>query len=144
MTRRTERINDLLREEIAELVRREVKDPRMGGLVSILEVQVSPDLRNAKVYVSVLGSDEEKASTLVALAAAAHFIQRQLGKRLTIRRTPELSFLADETIEEGTRIMSLLDEALGNDGFGRRDRKDAFIGREGDIEILSDGGEDVP
>ena len=115
MTRRTERINDLLREEIAELIRRDVKDPRMGGRVSILEVQVWPDLRNAKVYVSVLGSDEEKASTLVALAAAAHFIQRQLGKRLTIRRTPELSFLADETIEEGTRIMSLLDEALGDD-----------------------------
>ena len=115
MTRRTERINDLLREEIAELIRRDVKDPRMGGLVSILEVQVSPDLRNAKVYVSVLGSDEEKASTLVALAAAAHFIQRQLGKRLTIRRTPELTFVEDQTIQEGSRIGSLLDQALESD-----------------------------
>lgn len=115
MTRRTERINDLLREEIAELVRREVKDPRLGGLVSILEVQVSPDLKNAKVYVSVLGTDEEKASTFVALDAAAHFIQRQLGKRLTIRRTPELTFVADETIQEGARIMGLLDDALGSD-----------------------------
>ena len=115
MTRRTERINELLREEIAELVRRDVKDPRLGGLVSILEVQVSPDLRNAKVYVSVLGSDEEQASTFVALDAAAHFIQRELGKRLTIRRTPELSFVEDQTIQEGTRIGSLLDEALDND-----------------------------
>ncbi len=115
MTRRTERINELLREEIAELVRREVKDPRMGGLISILEVQVSPDLKNAKVYVSVLGSDEEKDSTFVALAAAAHFIQRQLGKRLTIRRTPELSFVADDSLQEGARIDTLLNEALGND-----------------------------
>lgn len=115
MTRRTERINDLLREEIAELVRREVKDPRLGGLISILEVQVSPDLKNAKVYVSVLGTDEEKASTFVALDAAAHFIQRQLGKRLTIRRTPELTFVEDQTIEEGTRIGSLLDQALESD-----------------------------
>lgn len=115
MTRRTERLNDLLREEIAELVRREVKDPRMAGLVSILEVQISPDLRNAKVYVSVLGTQEEKASTFVALDAAAHFIQRQLGKRLTIRRTPELTFVEDQTIEEGTRIGSLLDQALESD-----------------------------
>ena len=115
MTRRTERLNDLLREEIAELVRREVKDPRMAGLVSILEVQISPDLRNAKVYVSVLGTQEEKASTFVALDAAAHFIQRQLGKRLTIRRTPELTFVEDQTIQEGSRIGSLLDQALESD-----------------------------
>ena len=119
MTRRTERINELLREEIAELLRRDVKDPRIGGIVSILEVQVSPDLRRAKVYVSVLGSDEEKASTFVALAAAAHFMQRELGKRLTIRRTPELEFVADDTVQEGSRIMSLLDEALEHDTASR-------------------------
>jgi ribosome-binding factor A len=115
MTRRTERINDLLREEISELLRREVKDPRVGGLVSITEVHVSPDLRNAKVYVSVLGTDEEKASTFEALAAAAHFLQRQLGKRLTIRRTPNLDFVADDTLKEGSRILNLLDEANARD-----------------------------
>jgi len=115
MSRRTERINDLLRSEISDLIRREVKDPRLGGLVSITEVQVSPDLRNARVYVSVLGSDEDKTSTLAALGAAAHFIQRELGMRLTMRRTPELSFFADEALKEGARIMSILDRVKEED-----------------------------
>ena len=111
MTRRTERINDLLREEISELLRREMKDPRLGGLISITEVDVSPDLRHAKVYVSVMGSDEEKTSTFVALRAASHFLQRELRRRVTIRRMPELHFLADNSIAEGARILDLLDKA---------------------------------
>src|SRR3990172_5497060 len=108
MTRRIQRINDLLREEISDLLRRELKDPRIGGLVTITEVDVSPDLRQAKVFVSVLGSEEEKASTFRALAAAAHFLRRELRKRLTIRRTPELTFLPDDSLERGARILSLL------------------------------------
>ena len=111
MTRRTERINDLLREEISDLLRREVKDPRVGGLVTVTEVDVSPDLRQAKVYVSVLGTDAEKTSTFRALAAASRFLQRELRKRLTIRRVPELSFVADDSIERGARILDLLRHA---------------------------------
>jgi ribosome-binding factor A len=111
MTRRTERINDLLREEISDLLLREMKDPRIGGLVTITEVDVSPDLRHAKVFVSVLGTDEERTGTFRALRAAAHFLQRELRKRLTIRRTPELLFLPDESMERGARILSLLDQA---------------------------------
>ena len=111
MTRRTERINDLLREEISDLLRREVKDPRVGGLVTVTEVDVSPDLRQAKVYVSVLGTDDEKTSTFRALAAASRFLQRELRKRLTIRRVPELSFVADDSIERGARILELLQRA---------------------------------
>ncbi|OGO51620.1 MAG: ribosome-binding factor A [Chloroflexi bacterium RBG_16_68_14] len=111
MTRRTERINDLLREEISDLLRREVKDPRVGGLVTITEVDVSPDLRQAKVFVSVLGSEEEKTSTFQALEAASHFLRRELRKRLTIRRMPELTFHPDDSLERGARILSLLDQA---------------------------------
>lgn len=111
MTRRTERLNDQLREEISDLVQRDLKDPRIGGLVTITEVDVSPDLSQAKVYVSVLGSEEERLGTLRALSAASHFMQRELGKRLTIRRTPALAFVADESIEHGARILHLLDEA---------------------------------
>ncbi len=110
VTRRTERLNDQLREEISDLVRRDVKDPRIGGLVTITEVDVSPDLSHAKVYVSVLGSDEERAGTLKALDAASHFLQRELRKRLTIKRTPALDFRADESLERGARILRLLDE----------------------------------
>jgi ribosome-binding factor A len=112
MTRRTERINDLLREEISDLVRLEVKDPRVGGLISVTEVDISPDLRHAKVFVSVLGSDEERRNTLEALRKAGHFLQRELRKRLTIRRIPELVFLADESLARGARILSLIDEAV--------------------------------
>ena len=110
MTRRTERINDLLREEISSLLQREVKDPRLGGLITITEVDVSPDLRVAKVFVSVLGSDQEKTNTFKALEAAAGFIQRELRHRLTIRRTPALSFLADTSMEQGARILDLLQQ----------------------------------
>lgn len=110
MTRRTERLNDQLREEISDLLRRDVKDPRIGGLVSITEVDVSPDLSRANVYVSVMGSDDEKSSTLKALHAASHFMQRELRRRLTIKRTPELTFVADDSLERGARILRLLDE----------------------------------
>lgn len=110
MSRRTERINDQLREEISDLVLRELKDPRISGLVSITEVDVAPDLSHAKVFVSVLGSDEERASTMRALAAGAQFVRRALRRRLTIRRVPELEFLADDSLAHGARILSLLDE----------------------------------
>lgn len=111
MTRRTERINDLLREEISDLIHHEVKDPRVGGLVSVTEVSVSVDLRLASVFVSVMGTAEEKAGTLAALKAAAHFLQRELRKRLTIRRIPELTFLADNSLEHGARMLALIEEA---------------------------------
>jgi ribosome-binding factor A len=110
MSRRTERLNDQLREEISDLLQRELRDPRIGGLVSITEVDVAPDLSHAKVFVSVLGTPEEKASTLAALHAAAGFVRRELRRRLTIRRMPELTFLPDDSMERGARILSLLDE----------------------------------
>jgi len=110
MTRRTERINDQLREEISDLLWRELKDPRIGGLVTITEVDVTPDLSHAKVFVSVMGTAEEKASTLRALTAAARFLQRELLRRLTIRRMPELEFMPDDSMERGARILSLLDQ----------------------------------
>jgi ribosome-binding factor A len=110
MTRRTERINDQLREEISDLIQRELNDPRIGGLVSITEVDTAPDLSQAKVFVSVLGTAEEKASTFKALAAAARFLQRELRRRLTIRRIPELYFVADDSIERGARILQLLQQ----------------------------------
>lgn len=111
MTRRTERVNGLLQQVISELLRREVKDPRISGIVTITEVDVSPDLRRAKVFVSVLGSDEEKAATLQALSAASRFLHRELRSRLTMRRVPELTFIKDDSLAQGARILSLLEEA---------------------------------
>ena len=89
MSRRTERVNDLLREEISDLLRTELHDPRIGGLVTVTHVDVSPDLRRADVYVSVLGTDEERASTMAALEHARPFLRRELSRRLQLRYTPD-------------------------------------------------------
>jgi ribosome-binding factor A len=111
MTRRSERVNELLREEISFIVQRQLKDPRLGGLISITEVETSPDFRHARVFVSVLGSDDERESSLTALNAAASYIRRELRGRLeSLRYMPELSFRADRSIERGAQISALLDQ----------------------------------
>ncbi|MBI2955506.1 MAG: 30S ribosome-binding factor RbfA [Chloroflexi bacterium] len=107
-SRRIERVNDLIRAEISELITKEIKDPRLRGMISVTEVDTTPDLRHAKVYVSILGSEEERATGIKTLKHAAGFFRKELGERLTMRRTPELSFLLDTSIEHGDRIMRLL------------------------------------
>ena len=114
MTRRTLRVNDLLRTEISELVR-QAKDPRLAHLVSVTEVETSPDLRHAKVYISIMGTDEEKEEVLRGLSAASNFFRHELATRLSLRRIPELSFHRDDSIERGSRVLQLLDQ-LGNSG----------------------------
>jgi ribosome-binding factor A len=111
MSRRTDRVSDLLREELSDLIRREVKDPGVEhGLVSITEVVVSPDLRHATVYVSHLGEAGERDEVLRALGRAAHFPHRELGHRLTMKRVPELIFRPDVSIERGARLTALIHE----------------------------------
>ncbi len=108
MSRRTERINALLREELSELVQRGVKDPRVTGLVSITAVEVTKDLSQAKVHVSVYGTPEERASVLVGLTSAASFFRRELRQRLDLRWIPDLVFVADTSIERGARVLELM------------------------------------
>jgi len=109
MVHRIERVNHLIRQEISELLRREVKDPRLGGLVSITQVETSADLKYAKVFVSCLGSEEEKKEVLSTLTSAAGFLHNELTKRLKLRHVPELDFRWDNSIEKGARILELLD-----------------------------------
>jgi ribosome-binding factor A len=109
-TRRIERVNELIREEISELIRREVKDPRLDSFISVTEVVTSPDLRHARVFVSIMGTDEEKQQVEKGLAAAAGFLRRELGERLTLRYTPELVFQLDDSIERGSRLLQLINE----------------------------------
>jgi ribosome-binding factor A len=108
MNRRLERLGGLFQEELSGLLLREVKDPRLARLVSITRVVVSSDLRHARVYVSVMGSEEEKTSTLEGLTAAAPFLRRELNDRLALRRIPELSFRRDDSLEQGSRVLDLL------------------------------------
>jgi ribosome-binding factor A len=107
-SRRLDQLNVQLREEISDLIRREVRDPGLPGIVSITSVDISPDLRHARVYVSALGGDEERNRAVAALQRAAGFIRHGLGERLTLRYIPELTFRPDVSIERGERIMGLL------------------------------------
>lgn len=110
MTYRVERLNSLLRQEISDLVQRQVKDPRLGSFISITEVETSSDMRYAKIYVSSLGTDIEKNETLKALTSASGFIRHELGERLKTRRIPELSFRLDNTIAKAERVLRIIDE----------------------------------
>ena len=109
-TRRIERVNELIREEISELIRREVKDPRLDSFISVTEVVTSPDLRHARVFVSIMGTDEEKQQVEKGLIAAKGFLRRELGERLTLRYIPELTFQLDDSIERGSRLLQLINE----------------------------------
>jgi ribosome-binding factor A len=124
MTRRTERLNHLLRQEITDLLQREAKDPRLSAMVSVTRVSVSSDLRYAKVFVSVMGTEEEKKGLLAGLHAASGFLRRELSGRLSIRYTPELSFFYDDTMEQAGRVIQLIDEVrsseTGTQGTGER------------------------
>jgi len=108
-SRRIERINHLLRQEIAELLSREVKDATLStSLISITEVDTSPDLRNAKVYFSVYGDEDEIKAAGDHLRRASGFLHHNLKERLDLRHTPHLEFIADHSIARGDRIMRLM------------------------------------
>ena len=121
MTRRTDRINELFREEISELLLRHVKDPRISGLITITAVENSEDMRHAKVYVSVMGTEEERTSALAGLQAAVGFIRHELVERLSLRRVPELSFIRDDSIERGARVLQIMHELEQEANAGKPD-----------------------
>ncbi len=107
MSRRTRQVGDFLREELTDIIRNEVKDPRIG-FFSITHVDVPTDLRTARVYVSVLGTDEEREATLAALRSAAGFIRHHLKPRLHMRQIPELEFRDDRSMEHADQIARAL------------------------------------
>lgn len=109
MTRRIERVNHLIRLELSDLLKRTIKDPRLGQMVSITEVEVSPDLKLARVFVSCICTESEKKDMLKALESASGFLRSELVKRIRIRRIPELTFAWDESIERGARILGLIE-----------------------------------
>ncbi len=112
MSRRTEKINELLREEISGMVATELRDPRLFSIVSITYVETSADLRYAKVFISVLGADDDKKRSLEALESAAGFLHRELKGRVHLRRMPQLYFKLDESIEKSNRIFKLIKEGI--------------------------------
>ncbi|MGH2406971.1 MAG: 30S ribosome-binding factor RbfA [Candidatus Limnocylindrales bacterium] len=108
MSERTARVDELLREEISRVVGREIKDPRIG-FVTITRVEVTPDLRHATVWASVIGQPDERQRTMRALSRAMPFVRHELGV-LRLRRVPELHLKLDDTAERGTRVLTILHE----------------------------------
>jgi ribosome-binding factor A len=103
------RINEVLREVIGAAISGDLSDPRIG-FVTVTSVETSPDLRSARVYVSVLGDEEQREATLAGLAAAHGVLQSRIAAETRMKRTPTLSFHYDETVEQGVRISRLLEE----------------------------------
>jgi ribosome-binding factor A len=109
VSQRTERVDELLRQEIGAIVSREVADPRVG-FATITGVETTDDLRHAKVWVSVIGQPAERNQTVAALQRAMPFVRHELGRALRIKRIPDLHVHLDETAERGTRVLQLLNE----------------------------------
>jgi ribosome-binding factor A len=112
VSQRTDQLDELLRQEIAEIVTREVGDPRIG-FVTITDVETSPDLRHAQVWVSVIGQPAERNTTITALGRAMPFVRRELGRRLRLKRIPDLHVRLDDSAERGTRVLRLLHDLEG-------------------------------
>jgi ribosome-binding factor A len=115
MARRKEKINELLRDVISEIVRREIKDPRIGFL-SVTDVEVAPDLSSARVFVSVMGDDAQQKDSLAVLQRARGFLRTELARRVrTLRHIPELIFKLDTSLQTGARVFELLEQVKRND-----------------------------
>ena len=106
---RLQRVNQLIREEISHLIQRELKDPRLG-FVTVTEVDVAKDLRTAKVYVSVLGSEKKRDATMAGLQSSHGVLQSRVNSELRLKHTPQLTFEYDPTVERGVRLSRLIDE----------------------------------
>ena len=109
-THRHERVAEEMRHEVSIMLAGELKDPRIAGLATVTEVRVTPDLKQVRIYVSVMGTEAEKASTLEGLAAASGYVRRELVERLRLRRGPQIHFVLDRSEEYGRHIEELLRE----------------------------------
>ena len=105
------RINGEVQRELSEILRTEIKDPRVAGvMISVVSVEVTPDLKYCKAYISVLGSEDAAGDALAGLKSAVGYLRRELARRINLRNTPELSFILDQSIEYGVHMSRLIDE----------------------------------
>ena len=116
MAHRIEKVNQLIRRELSELLQRQVKDPRLGSFISVNEVRTSADLKHARVFVSSFGEDVDRPEVLAALKTASGFFRSELGSRLKLRSIPELSFSWDDSIERGAHLLRLIDQVTRDTG----------------------------
>ena len=119
------RINGEVQKELSVIIRDEIKDPRISPWTSVVDVQVAPDLKTCKVWISVLGSEQEREATGKGLKSAAPYIRRELAHRLNLRNTPEINFVMDQSIEYGVSMTHKIDEVIAHDENAARDRGDS-------------------
>ena len=108
--RRMERVNGLLREEIAGLLSSQVNDPRLRGIITITQVRTASDLRSARVYISVMGAEAVRHEALAGIQSSASYLRRELRSRVSLRHVPFLTFQLDDAMLEANRLMQLIDE----------------------------------
>jgi ribosome-binding factor A len=110
-SRRVARVASLIKREVSQMLMTGIKDDRVGaGMVSITDVDVSGDLQHAKIFVSIYGTDEARNETMAGLHAATGYVRSELGQRIRLRRTPEILFKEDRSVERGTRVLSLINQ----------------------------------
>lgn len=109
------RINGEAQKELSSIIRGEIKDPRIHPMTSVMAVEVAPDLKTCKAYISVLGNQEAKEATIRGLNSAEGYIRRQLARNLNLRNTPEIRFILDESIEYGVNMSKLIDDVAKRD-----------------------------
>lgn len=110
-SRRVSRVAALIQQEVSLMVLHDIKDDRVGaGMVSVTDVDVSGDLQHAKIYVSIYGTEEARAQTMAGLKSATGYVRRELGRRVRLRRTPEVVFIEDRGLERGDRMLALLNQ----------------------------------
>ena len=114
------RVNGEVERELSAIIR-ELKDPRIALMTSIMDVYVAPDLKTCRIYLSVLGSEEEQQETMKGIASAKGFIRRELAHRLNLRNTPELTFMLDQSIERGIEMSKRIDDVIRHDEEVHRD-----------------------
>ena len=118
---RSRRIAEQIQRELPDLLRLELKDPRVSGLITITDVEVSADQARAKVFFTILGDEAKIKDTAAGLARASGFLRTQLSKRLKLRTVPQLAFEYDESVERGMKLSRLIDEAVSGGSGGPRD-----------------------
>ncbi|MBQ8138796.1 MAG: 30S ribosome-binding factor RbfA [Lachnospiraceae bacterium] len=118
------RVNGEVQKELSVIIRDEIKDPRISPWTSVVDVQVAPDLKTCKVWISVLGSEEDRDNTAKGLKSAAPYIRRELAHRLNLRNTPEINFVMDQSIEYGVNMTHKIDEVIAKDENAAKERGD--------------------
>jgi ribosome-binding factor A len=134
--RRVSRVAELIKREVSQMLLHGIKDDRVGtGMVSVTDVDVSGDLQHAKIYVSIYGTEEAKAQTMAGLKSATGYVRSELGARVRLRRTPEVIFIEDRSLERGTKVLTLLNQLKYDNSSANLSREDDDNADEYDDEF---------